>query len=192
LERDQPVLNIVVVGVGGQGLITLSNILARAALKRGYNAIVAETHGLSQRGGTVIVHVRLGDAEAPLVAPATARLMLAMELIEAVRYSSYLSPGGVVVANDYIVPPPLPGVKTPPRQALISALEARAGRLVLVEATRKALELGDARTANMILLGRALKEKLLEPYVTAESVEEVVRELWPKAYELNIKALHAG
>ncbi len=185
-------LNVVVTGVGGQGLITLSTILAQAALLRGHNAIVAETHGLSQRGGTVIVHVRLGPAEAPLIPPGTGDVLLAMELIEAVRYLNYLRSGGAAVVNDYITPPPLPKIEVPSRQELIEAMKRRAGQLLLVPATRQALELGDPRTANMVLLGAALSRGLLEPYVDLDAVSEAVKARWPRAAERNLQALRLG
>jgi len=185
-------LNLVVTGVGGQGLITLSSIVARAALRRGVGALVAETHGLSQRGGTVIVHVRLGDVDAPLVPQGGADAILAMELIEAVRYLDYLRPGGTVILNDYLVPPPLPGIETPSASSLLDAVRRRAGRVVMVPATRKALELGDARVANMVLLGAALEAGIFNGFIDAAAVEDVIRESWPKAAEVNLAALRAG
>jgi len=185
-------LNIVVTGVGGQGLITLSSIIARAALRRGVNALVAETHGLSQRGGTVIVHVRLGEVDAPLVPPGNADVLLAMELIEAARYLGYLRPGGTAVLNDYLVPPPLPGVEVPSPSRILGCIRSRAGKVVSVPATRRALELGDVRVANMVLLGAALAAGAFDEFVDAAAVEEAIRESWPKAAELNIVALRAG
>ncbi|KSW11687.1 hypothetical protein CF15_02395 [Pyrodictium occultum] len=185
-------LNILVSGVGGQGLITLSTIIARAALRRGVDALVAETHGLSQRGGIVTVHVRLGDVDAPLVPRGAADAVLSMELIEAVRSLAYLRPGGTVVVNDYLVPPPLPGVEVPPAQRLIEELGRRAGRLVVVPATSEALRLGDSRVANMVLLGAALEAGVFEGYIDEAAVEEAIREAWPRAAEINLAALRAG
>lgn len=185
-------LNLVVVGVGGQGLITLSTIIAEAAMRRGYGALVAETHGLSQRGGTVVVHVRLGEVDAPLIPEASADAMLAMELIEAARYRRYLRPGAVVVANDYVVPPPLPGVEAPSRDRLVEMLRERAGRVELVDATARALRLGDSRTANIVLLGKALASGVLAPYVDFEAAAEVIGERFPKARDVNLQALRMG
>ncbi len=183
-------LNVVVSGVGGQGLITLANVIAKAALLEGVNAIVAETHGLSQRGGTVIVHLRLGDVEAPLIPKGEAHLMLSMELLEAVRYADFLSRDGMAVVNDYLLPPPLPGVKVPSRRELLEALGKR--RTVLVQATSEAIRMGDPRVANMVLLGKALKDSPLGEVVSVESVMDVVKRLWPKAYAVNKKAIEAG
>ncbi|HIP65936.1 MAG TPA: indolepyruvate ferredoxin oxidoreductase [Pyrodictium sp.] len=181
-------LNIVVVGVGGQGILTLSSIIAEACVREGVNVLVAETHGLSQRGGSVIVHVRIGDVEAPLVPLGEADLMLSMELIEAARYANYLKPGAHIVANDYIVPP-IPQTKYPSREAITKTLSTRY-KLDLVPATKKALELGDPRTANMILLGYAIGKNLIP--LNMETVERVVEEKFGKSSHKNLEALKLG
>ena len=181
-------LNIVVTGVGGQGLITLASIIANASMIKGVNAVVAETHGLSQRGGTVIVHVRLGDVEAPLIPPKGADLMLAMELLEALRYKHYLKDGGIIVANDYIIPPPLPNVKVPTREDVLKRL----GKVHLVKATDLALKLGDVRVANVILLGKALSLGVFNNFIDENDVVNALKLMWPKAFELNKKALEVG
>ena len=181
-------LNIVVVGVGGQGILTLSSIIAEACVREGVNVLVAETHGLSQRGGSVIVHVRMGDVEAPLVPLGEADLMLSMELIEAARYANYLKPGAYIVANDYIVPP-IPQTKYPSREAITKTLSSKY-KLDLVPATKKALELGDPRTANMILLGYAIGKNLIP--LNIETVERVVEEKFEKSSHKNLEALKLG
>ena len=181
-------LNIVVVGVGGQGILTLSSIIAEACVREGVNVLVAETHGLSQRGGSVIVHVRIGDVEAPLVPLGEADLMLSMELIEAARYANYLKPNAYIVANDYIVPP-TPRTSYPDRETITKTLSSRY-KLDLVPATKKALELGDPRTANMILLGYTIEKKLIP--LNLKTVEEVVKEKFEKNFQKNLEALKLG
>jgi indolepyruvate ferredoxin oxidoreductase beta subunit len=185
-------LNLVVVGVGGQGLLTLSSIIANAALSRGLNAIVSETHGLSQRGGTVIVHVRIGDVDAPLLPEGAADAILSMELIEAVRYLPFLRKGGTIVVNDYLIPPPLPKIKVPSRTDILNELKRHAGKLVVVPATDIALKLGDVRVANMALFGAALKHGVFDGIIGFGEAENAIRQAFPKAAELNIKALHEG
>ncbi|WP_075050583.1 indolepyruvate oxidoreductase subunit beta [Ignicoccus islandicus] len=183
-------LNVVITGVGGQGLITLANVIANAALREGVNSIVAETHGLSQRGGTVIVHVRLGDVEAPLIPKGEGDLMLSMELLEAARYLDFLSKDAEIVVNDYLLPPPLPGIEVPSRNFILNVLNR--WKVFTVPATSKALQLGDPRSANMVLLGKALKHTKLGEFISLNSVLETVRELWPKAYEINKRAIEVG
>ena len=190
MQKDA--LNIVVTGVGGQGQITLARVIAEAALIRGINAIVAETHGLSQRGGTVIVHVRLGNADAPLIPPGAAHVLLSMELIEAARYSHYLARDSIAVVNDYLVPPPLPGIKVPSTDELVSTIKERAGSLVIIPATQKALETGDVRVANMMLLGAAIEAGAFRDYIDMGSAEKAIQSVLGKAARQNIAALHNG
>jgi Pyruvate/2-oxoacid:ferredoxin oxidoreductase gamma subunit len=102
--------NIVLVGTGGQGVVMASNILGWAALKANKNNKVrsAETHGMAQRGGTVIVHLRIGaDIESPLVKTNSADAILSLELVETVRYVDYLKPDGILLVNNEIIIPPV-------------------------------------------------------------------------------------
>ncbi len=102
--------NIVLVGTGGQGVIMASNILGWAALKANKTNKVrtAETHGMAQRGGTVIVHLRIGlNIESPLVKTNSADAILSLELVEAVRYIDYLKPNGILLVNNEIIIPPV-------------------------------------------------------------------------------------
>ncbi len=185
-------LNIVVTGIGGQGVITTSVILANAALHAGLDALVAETHGLSQRGGTVIVHVKVGErVEAPLIPKGGADLVLALEPLEALRYADYLSPSGLMVVNTYIIPPPLPGVEPPPVEKVVEELRRSGARVYPVDATRKAIELGDARAANTYIVGYALGLNGFQGLITPEDVEAAIR-LFGRNVEVNLRALHAG
>lgn len=102
--------NIVLVGTGGQGVILSSNILGWTAIKSDQTNKVrtAETHGMAQRGGTVIVHLRFGhDVESPLVKTRSADVMLAFEMAEAVRYLDFLKPNGILLVSDEILIPPI-------------------------------------------------------------------------------------
>ncbi len=180
-------LNIVVVGVGGQGLITLATVLAECLAAEGFNVVTAETHGMSQRGGSVIVHVRAGDVEAPLVPLHGANLMLAAELIEAVRYSTYLSRGSVVVANDYLQPPP--GATPPDKSTLIGYL-SKVAKLELVPATSVAERIGDPRVANMVLLGYATARGHIP--VKKETLVDVVKRFFGAKASENLRAVEEG
>ncbi|HIE36662.1 TPA: indolepyruvate oxidoreductase, partial [Candidatus Geothermarchaeota archaeon] len=100
--------NILFAGVGGQGIITLGRLIGSALTNSGFNVLMAETHGLSQRGGSVTVHMRVGDVNSPLVPLGGADLLVGLELIEAVRNLGYLSRDGVKIVNDYIMRPSIP------------------------------------------------------------------------------------
>jgi indolepyruvate ferredoxin oxidoreductase beta subunit len=185
-------LNVVVAGVGGQGVITAAVLIATAALEAGYEALVAETHGLSQRGGTVVVHVRLGkEVEAPLVARGMADTLIALEPLEAARYSYYLRRGGILVANTYMVPPPIPGVSVPTLEELANALHSLRARVYLVDATRRALELGSARAANTYILGFALAVGAFHDMLELRHFEEAIRS-FGRDVDVNLKALKSG
>lgn len=164
-------LNILVAGVGGQGIVTLATVLAEAAISRGVKALVAETHGLSQRGGSVDVHVRLGDVKAPLIPPGGVDVLLGLELIETARRLKALSHNGVVLAADVMLRPGLPGVKVPTRETLVEAMRGVVGeRLIIVPATRLAHEVGGLIFANTIMLGALAASGLLEGFVETEDL----------------------
>ena len=184
-------VDIVMVGVGGQGIITMASVLAEAALRKGVNAIVAETHGLSQRGGSVLVHVRLGDAEAPLIMRGTAGLMLALDGIEAIRYLEYLSPNAVVVVDKRVTPPPLPGVKVPSIVEILEALEETGLEVHPVGAVETAVALGNPRAANMYMLGYAAAVHGYGGLVDVGDLEEAVRARL-KSPESNVRVLRKG
>lgn len=147
------VLNIVVVGVGGQGILSLSRMIGEAALAHGWDVRVAETHGLSQRGGSVIVHLRIGkEVVAPTISEGEADLMLALELIEAARYSYYLRHGSFAIVNDKAIKPSLPGTRVPQPEELKNAVEDVANVRYL-RASETAIALGNPVGANMVVFG---------------------------------------
>ena len=147
------VLNIVVVGVGGQGILSLSRMIGEASLSHGWDVRVAETHGLSQRGGSVIVHVRIGkEVVAPTISQGEADMMLALELIEAARYSPYLKQGSLAVVNDKAIKPSLPGTKLPEIAELKKIIEATA-EVRYLKASEIAITMGNPVGANMVVFG---------------------------------------
>ncbi|MEB3774044.1 MAG: 2-oxoacid:acceptor oxidoreductase family protein [Desulfurococcales archaeon] len=171
--------NIVLAGVGGQGIITSARILADAVLASGGNVLVAETHGLSQRGGSVVVHVRVGDVEAPLIPPGMGDLLIGLEAIEAARYVNLLKPGSPITVNAEVQPPPLPKITVPSLDKIIKALGEAGYTVYSIPATTEASKLGDARSMNTLLLGYAsglgLLDQVAPPEALAGSVARVIR-----------------
>ncbi|MEM0347909.1 MAG: indolepyruvate oxidoreductase subunit beta [Zestosphaera sp.] len=184
-------LNILISGVGGQGLLTLSRVLGQAALNEGLKVIISETHGMSQRGGSVTVFLRIGDSVmAPLPPEDDIRLHMSMELIEATRYSYLHNPNTVLVVNDKIIRPSVPGVKVPSKEELINAIKKTTSHFYLVSASDTSLKLGSTIGANVVMLGFVtyLLEKVA--IVTKNSVLNEVLKLG--AREINTRLFEAG
>ena len=103
---DIDVFNLLIAGVGGQGVLTLSDLVVRAAVRSGYDVKQSEIHGMAQRGGTVSSHVRFGrKILSPVIDEGTAHLLVALEKLEALRYLHFLSPGGALIVHDLEIPP---------------------------------------------------------------------------------------
>ncbi len=187
-------LNSIVVGVGGQGILTLSRILASGAIARGVKALVSETHGMSQRGGSVIVHLRIGDdVYAPLIPEGEGHLLIGLELVEAVRYSNMLGYESVIVVNKKVLPPPLPDVEVPSEGELISYLKKLGGHLVILNASAEAERLGNPVGANMFILGYLAgvlgKAGLVDTNYCRREVERIRR---GKLREANLRIFDSG
>jgi len=190
------VLNIVIVGVGGQGLLSMAQLIGWASVESGTNVLVAETHGLSQRGGSVIVHVRLGDASSPLIPVGRGNIMLALELLEAARYVNYMRNDGVAVVNKKLIKPNIPGVRVEREENVINTLKGTVKNTYFIDASTKALEEGNPVGANMVILGflgnmleRAgvLQEGLLGKYagrIGRGSLAEINSKLYEWGYSL--------
>lgn len=187
-------LNVVIVGVGGQGILTTAGILARAAMKAGINVVTSETHGMAQRGGSVEVHVRLGDVKAPLVPEGYADVMIALEPSEALRYSKFLNDKSIVILNTRkIIPPSVTAGsgRYPELDEILAELRKITPRVIAVSASEIAEKAGNALLANVVVVG-VLLGYFPMPF-QLELVEEVVREVMPEeTVDLNLKALKMG
>ncbi|MEM0014822.1 MAG: indolepyruvate oxidoreductase subunit beta [Zestosphaera sp.] len=184
-------LNILISGVGGQGLLTLARILGQAALNEGHKVYIAETHGMSQRGGSVTVFMRVGDdVMAPLPPEDDVNLHISMELIEAVRYSTMHSVNTVAIVNNKVIRPSLPGVKMPSVEELVNMLRGSTRNLYLVDASDISMGLGSTVGANVVMLGFATYLLEKSSIVRRESAINEVLKLG--ARELNVKLFEAG
>ncbi|AHF80721.1 indolepyruvate oxidoreductase subunit beta [Thermococcus paralvinellae] len=188
--------NIVITGVGGQGILTAANLLGWAALHAGYKVRVGEVHGMSQRFGSVIAYVRFGeDVYGAMVPEGKADVILAFEPVEALRYINYLKEGGLVIANSNPIPPVQVsmGLATYPSMEEIKKIieEDFKGKLITLDAEKLALEAGNVITTNVVLIG-ALTQTPGFP-LSAEHVKEVIRLSVPKkAVDVNMKAFELG
>jgi len=187
--------NIVLCGVGGQGTILASKIIAQTAIRLGINCRVGETHGMSQRGGSVVSHVRIGDHVFGAITPENqGQLMLAFEPVESLRYMNFLQHGGWVVLNTHpIVPTSVnAGLAKYPELSLIeSELRKVTNHIVPIPASEIATKIGSIISLNMVILGAA---SCIPGYPFSEQeIKQSIRELVKPAYfEANIQAFEKG
>ena len=186
-------LQIVIVGVGGQGTLLASRILGHIAVESGLDAKVSEVHGMSQRGGSVITHVRIAapgeSVAAPLVEQGGADIVLAFELLEALRALPYLKKGGTVILNNQkILPMPvITGAAQYPEDAL-ERIQATANTIA-VDALGTAVACGSGKAANVVLLGVLSKLVDFDEQCFLDALAACVK---PAFLELNLKAFEAG
>ncbi len=188
---DQSTTNILVAGVGGQGVIIASDIMSEVFMEAGYDVKKSEVHGMAMRGGIVTSHFRFGKkVYSPLIKQGEADILLAFEQLEGLRWFNYLKPNGRMIMNDHKINPPAVNLgEMDYPDAIPEIIRSRIGNYCLVKGTEIALQLGDVRAANVVLLGAISK------------CFEVHEDLWlrtilnylpPKVHELNRKAFSVG
>lgn len=184
-------MNIMIVGVGGQGTLLASRLLGNTAVSAGYDVKVSEVHGMSQRGGSVVTYVRYGDqVYSPIVEKASADVILAFEELEAYRWIEYLKPEGTLIINTQQKDPMpvITGVMEYP-QNILETLQKKGIRTVTVNALEKALEAGTAKAVNVVLMGVFAA---LSP-MKREQFEEALEATVPQKFlEVNQKAFAFG
>lgn len=190
-------INVLIVGVGGQGVIMVSKALAWLAQSRGFEVKQSEVHGMAKRGGTVFSHVRFGQQVwSPTIPMGEADILIALEWAEGLRWLPYLRPGsGIFICDTKRIVPPFACLNRRPGAALRYSREtpaevkAHVAEGYAIDATRMAGELGNERTANVILIG-ALSTALEFP---VEDWEKALTEFVPKkTLTVNLDAFHLG
>lgn len=184
-------MNILIVGVGGQGTLLTSRIVADVAVQMGYDVKVSEIHGMAQRGGSVVSQVRYGDeVHSPIIKKGDADVILAFEKVEAARWLDYLKKDGMVIINNERVDPlPVMTGKAKYPEAIIEKIQKLIERTIVVNASDVALSCGNVRVANVVLVG--LLSAVLG--LSAEEVENSVARIVPaKALKMNINAFRKG
>lgn len=186
-------INFLLVGVGGQGVLTASNILATAGMLAGFDVKKSEIHGMSQRGGNVSSHIRWGKTVfSPIIGDGETDYLLAFEAMEASRYTKMLKKESVLILDDYqIVPITVTSgsSKYPQKAEIVSVLSQVSTQIQWVSGGTMADEMGNSRVANIILLG------LLSTYMTVSDEiwkQAIARRVPQKALDLNYRAFEAG
>ncbi|MDD4859364.1 MAG: indolepyruvate oxidoreductase subunit beta [Dehalococcoidales bacterium] len=186
-------LDLLITGVGGQGVVLASDIIGDTALAEGYDVKKTDTLGMAQRGGSVISNLRIAPRVwSPLITEGEADVLFAFEKLEAARWSYYLKPGGIAIVNNHALPPlavSLGKASYPPDKDVMNILKQRTDRIYFIDGTRMARELGNLRTVNILMLGclsRFMPLKL-------ETWKEIIARYLPeKLRAINMTAFDMG
>ena len=187
--------NIVLCGVGGQGTVLASKLIAAAAMKKGLPVMSAETIGMAQRGGSVFSHLRVGDAgeviDSPMIAKGTADMIIGFEPGETVRMLPYLKDGGQVITAAHAVMPVTAALSggTYNGADMTAYLKKTVSNLSVVDTDAALADLGNPKVMNVLLLGYAAESGVLG--LTAEELEDALHDRLPeKLWDINHKALY--
>lgn len=183
--------NIVLSGVGGQGVILASDILSEVAFKNGFDVKKAEVHGMSQRGGSVVSHVRFSNkVHSPLIQKGSADILMSFELLESLRYLEFLSPKGLVIVNEQkIFPPSITTGKGKYPDNILEILKQNSQKVIALDAIGTAIKLGNIKIINVLMLG--IMSNFLS--FTEELWLDVIFTFVPqKAIDINKKAFLQG
>ncbi len=186
--------NILMCGVGGQGILLASEITSSALIKAGYDVKKSEVHGMAQRGGSVVAHLRYGEkVYSPLIEPGTADVELAFEILESVRYMNYLHKNSKVIVNTQKIYPPsvATGIEQYPDD-ILDTLRKNKLSVLPINAFGVAQELGEPRAVNMVIVGSLsyflpIKESIFQKVIKErlpEKIQKVNLEAFSKGREL--------
>jgi indolepyruvate ferredoxin oxidoreductase beta subunit len=182
--------DIILAGVGGQGILTIATILGHAALKRGWQLKQAEVHGMSQRGGDVQSHLRLSDKEihSDLITMGDADMILSVEPMEALRYLPYLAADGWIITNSK----PFVNIPNYPEPEAVYSQIRKAEKHLLFDADQIAKDLKASRAMNIVVLGAAIKHLGFSADEIEASIKAIFTSKGEAVVEANLRALQAG
>jgi len=184
--------NILLCGVGGQGTVLASKLIAAAAMKKGLSVMSAETIGMAQRGGSVFSHIRIGDnLHSPMIATGTADILIGFEPGETVRMLPYLKKDGQVIVSSHAMIPVTAvlsnGSYDP--EAMLAYLKQTVAHLLVIDTEEACLTLGSSKILNILLLGAAIGSGALG--LTESEIKDAIKERLPERFhELNFQALN--
>ncbi len=182
--------NIMIVGVGGQGTLLASRILGNVVISKGYDVKVSEVHGMSQRGGSVVTYVKYGDkVYSPVIDKGEADVILAFEMLEAYRAMPFLKDGGKIIVNTQEINPMpvITGAASYPEN--IAEKMSEKVSLISVDAAKSALEAGNIKAVNVVLIGVLAKTSEIPYEDWVETIKATVPE---KFLDVNLKAFDLG
>ncbi len=182
--------DMIICGVGGQGVLSVAAIIASAAMKEGLNVKQSEVHGMSQRGGAVYANLRLSDAPiySDLIADGTASMILSMEPLESLRYLHYLKEDGFLITSEN---PEKNIPDYPDLDELLTRIRSLPNALT-IDARKLALEAGSGRATNMVLAGAASHFLPIKPQSMEDFIKEIFARKGEKIVDINLKAFALG
>lgn len=184
-------VNILIVGVGGQGTLLASRILGQIAALQNQDCKLSEVHGMAQRGGSVVTHVKIADkVNTPIIGIKEADVILAFEQLEALRYIDYLKKDGVMIVNTQkIAPMPvIIGTREYPED-ILEEIKKATKRTLIFDVVAEAEKLGNIKAVNVIMIGALVKMMEIDFEIAKEAIRQTVK---PKFIDLNLKALEVG
>lgn len=184
--------NILLCGVGGQGTVLASKLIAAAAMKKGLSVMSAETIGMAQRGGSVFSHIRIGDnLHSPMIAAGTADILIGFEPGETVRMLPYLKKDGQVIVSSHAIIPVTAALSNGSYdpEAMLAYLKQTVAHLLVIDTEEACLALGSSKVLNILLLGAAIESGSLG--LTETEIKDAIKERLPERFhELNFRALN--
>ena len=188
-------VNIAIAGVGGQGVLTLAEILAKAALAEGLNVRVGEIHGMAQRGGHVVCTVRIGDdASGPVIDAGSADLLVGFEPVETLREIHLVKKNGFVLMSSHIQYPvavSMGKAEYPDHKDILKALHKFTDKIIEIDAQKIAIDAGSPRALNMVMFGGIIGTKLVP--ISKDVAMKAISEAFPKKFEkINTTAAENG
>lgn len=185
------VVNVLMAGVGGQGIILASEVLSKAAAAAGLDVKKSDVHGMAQRGGSVTSHVRFGEkVYSPLIPDGEADILMASEALEGLRMLPFLKAGGRVAVNTQrIFPPTVARGEQPYPEGIVETIRQKDPKAIAIDCLSIAKEAGNAKTATVVLLGAL---STIIDFPEQAWLDLLVAEVPKKAVDVNLKAFKLG
>lgn len=188
-------ISLAISGVGGQGVLTLAEVLAKAAVNDGLNVRVGEIHGMAQRGGHVVCTVRIGDSvHGPIIDSGTADLLVGFEPVETIREIELIKNDGLIIMSSHVQYPvavSMGKAEYPSEESIRSSIQKFTSRIIEFDAFKLAKEAGSTRALNMVMLGAIIGSGVTK--ITEDSAFHAIRTSFSQRYEeINIKAARSG
>lgn len=184
--------NILLCGVGGQGTLLASNLLAECAMDAGFDVKKSEIHGMAQRGGSVVSHVRFGEKiDSPIIRKGECDILLSFEELESIRWAEYLKKDGLIITNSqHILPMSVSAGNAVYPKNIQEILSSKSIQTIAVDAIGKAKELGNQKCLNVVLVGLLAKRlTMIDEKIWPEMIKKMLPE---KLQKLNLEAFQAG